>query len=445
MTAYNVDRLPGETKFRHLVRLSVDKLNKEHSLDWLDIKEMFEFQHSAESLRKYASGWKLMLENEEIEQLNDEEEITYKETTEILANGEHKSDKLVRMSAEQSKDVNFLLEAHGFDPNSWELVNAKNNIWNVYSKIDKIQVLYSSKVTVKPKVKEFGLVDVREIVTELVKDYKPVIFKPLNYSSNGKLLEFNISDLHLNKLGYKDGEYDHNIAEKAFFYIIQEVLTKTSHMKFEKILFIWSHDFFNIDGLTKTTTGGTPQDVSTRFANMYKQGKRMLIQGIDLLKQIAPVETVQVGANHDRLTSYTMSEVLDAWYRNDENVIIDNDPLSRKYRRFGKCLIGFSHGHAEKKRLGKIMPVEARKDWGETLFCEIHAGHLHSEQAVKEENGVIVRYLSSASGTDNWHFESGYVGAIKKAQSFVWDRDKGLEFIINATATENEINDFKIN
>jgi hypothetical protein len=126
-----------------------------------------------------------------------------------------------------------------------------------------------------------------------------------------------------------------------------------------------------------------------------------------------------------------MSEVLDAWFRNDENVTIDNDPLSRKYKRFGKCLIGFSHGDKEKKRLGKIMPVEARKDWGETIYCEIHAGHLHSEQAVKEENGVIVRYLSSPSGTDNWHFESGYVGAIKKAQSFVWDKDKDIEFIYN--------------
>jgi hypothetical protein len=430
---YSIERQSGESKFRHLVRLCVDKLNKYNDLDWSEIVEMFDLNCSSDHLRKKAYAYKEFIENEEIEKINSEEEITYKETTEILSDGSHKSDKLLRMNAEQSKDVNYLLEAHGFDTKSWELVNAKNNIWNVYSKIDKVQCLYSSKITVKPRVKEFGIEDVKEIVTDLMKNYTPPKFKPINYASSGKLLEVNISDLHLNKLGYKDGEYDHNEAEKAFFYILNDVLTKTQHIKFEKILFIWSHDFFNIDNLVKTTTGGTPQDVSTRFANMYKQGKKLLIQGIDLLRQIAPVETVQVGANHDRLTSYTMSEVLDAWFRNDENVTIDNDPLSRKYRRFGKCLIGFSHGDKEKKRLGKIMPVEARKDWGETLYCEIHAGHLHSEQAVREENGVIVRYLSSPSGTDNWHFESGYVGAIKKAQSFVWDKDKGLELVINST------------
>lgn len=439
MTDYNFDKIQGETKFRHLVRVSVAKLNKEHSMDWLDIKEMFDFEHSAESLRKYATGWKIMLENEELEQLNSEEKITYKETTEILSDGSHKSDKLIKMNAEQSKDVEFLLNAHGFDANEWELMNAKNNIWNVYSKQDGAQTLYSSKITVKPRTKEFNFDDIKEQIQELMENYIPPTFKPIRYSSNGKLLEVNISDLHLNKLGYIDGEYDHKIAEKAFFYILNNVISRTEHIKFEKVLFIWSHDFFNIDNLTKTTTAGTPQDVSTRFANMYKQGKRLLIQGIDLLKQVAPVETVQVGANHDKLTSYTMSEVLAAWYRNDDNVKIDNDPLSRKYVRYGKCLIGFSHGDKEKKRLGKIMPIEARKDWGETLYSEIHAGHLHSEQAVKEENGVIVRYLSSASGTDNWHFESGYVGAIKKAQSFVWDRDKGLEMIINTPVTEEDL------
>src|SRR5690606_20058028 len=49
----------------------------------------------------------------------------YKETTEILADGSHKSDKLLKMSVEQSKDVNYLLKAHGFDTEQWELVNAK--------------------------------------------------------------------------------------------------------------------------------------------------------------------------------------------------------------------------------------------------------------------------------------------------------------------------------
>lgn len=365
--------------------------------------------------------------------------LEYKKTTEILPDGSHRSDKLLRMSDEQSKDINYLLEAHGYDKGTWELISARNNIWNAYSKQDGIQTLYSSKITVKPKTKEFSIDDIKGIVTDVMSGYKSPVYKPVRYSENGKLLEVNMSDLHLNKMGYREGEYNHKQAEEIFFFILNDILTRTENVRFEKILFIWSHDFFNIDNLTKSTTGGTPQDTTTRFADMYKQGKRMLIQGIDLLRQFAPVETIQVGANHDRLTSYTMSEVLEAWFRNDDKVKIDNDPLSRKYIRYGKCLIGFSHGDKEKSRLGKLMPSEARKDWGETLYSEIHAGHLHSEQAVKEENGVIVRYLSSPSGTDNWHFESGYVGAVRKAQTFIWDKDRGLLDILHTPIIPREL------
>jgi hypothetical protein len=368
------------------------------------------------------------------------EEAEYRERIEIQSDGTQISDKLVEMTEKQMKDPEYILLAHGYDPKLWKIINVKISRWHYRDKtIKNPKISYATQLKVKPKEYELSYEEIKADIQDLLKDYKPKTFKPLRHSTNGKLLEVNISDLHLNKLGYIDGEYDHDEAERRFFHVIEDVLTETIGVHFEKILFIWSHDFFNIDNLNKTTTAGTPQDVSQRFSDMYKQGKRMLIQGIDYLKQIAPVETVQVGANHDRLTSYTMSEVLEAWYKDDDNVIIDTDPLHRKYRRWGKCLIGFSHGDKEKKRLGKIMPIEARKDWGETLFCEIHAAHIHTEQAVKEENGVIVRYLSPLSGTDTWHYESGYVGSLVKAQSFIWDKELGVKTIIQSPITRANV------
>ena len=96
-------------------------------------------------------------------------------------------------------------------------------------------------------------------------------------------------------------------------------------------------------------------------------------------------------------------------------------------------MIGFTHGDSEKKnRIGKLMPIEAREAWGKTLYHEVHAAHFHSEQAVQEENGIIVRYVSSPTSTDNWHYENGYVGAVKKAQSFIWDKEYGLTDILHS-------------
>ncbi|WP_277680348.1 SANT/Myb-like DNA-binding domain-containing protein [Gracilibacillus dipsosauri] len=387
--------------------------------------EMTKHFHEVYSREQVRSRWRNYLQYET-------PEIEYKESIEIKSDGSQVSDKLVELSEKEMKDPKYILLAHGYDPNLWEVVNVKASRWHYRDKENKNpKISYATKLTVKPKKYELTYEEIKEDIQELMKNYQSPISKPVRYKKNGRLLEFNITDLHLNKLGYKNGEYDHKRAEEVFFFILNDVIARTEGQHFEKIFFIWSHDFFNIDNLTKTTTAGTPQDVSQRFADMYKQGKRMLIQAIDLLVQVAPVETIQVGANHDRLTSYTLSEVLAAWFRNNKNVTIDTDPLSRKYRRFGKCLIGFSHGDKEKKRLGKVMPIEARKDWGETLYAEIHAGHLHSEKAVNEENGVIVRYLSSPSGTDNWHYESGYVGAIPKAQSFIWDKELGLMEILH--------------
>jgi hypothetical protein len=110
---------------------------------------------------------------------------------------------------------------------------------------------------------------------------------------------------------------------------------------------------------------------------------------------------------------------------------VNIDPLSRKYIEWGQVLIGFGHGDSEKKKIGSLMPIEAREAWGRTKYHEFHAAHFHSEKAVNEENGIIVRYVSSPTSTDNWHYESGYVGAVKKAQSFVWDKEFGLTDILH--------------
>lgn len=353
----------------------------------------------------------------------------FKESIEINKDGSQSSNKLIKMSIEDSKDVNYLLKAHGYEPDLWELNSARSNIWNSYSKKDGIMQLYASKISVKPKKDELSLESIRSMFKEMSDNYIRPTHNPIRYSKNGMMLEVSIADIHLGKLAWQgdsNDTYNWEIARERFFHIINDVLTRTQAYKFEKILFCWSNDFFHYDGLTKTTTGGTPQDTDLKFAQMYKIGTNMLVEAVDILSQFAPVETFYVGANHDKLTSYVATEHLAAWYRNDPNVTVDTDPKIRKYVEFGKCLIQFSHGHAEGKRIGEVMPVEAREAWGRTIYHEVHAGHFHSEKTVTKDNGVIVRYLNSPTGTDTWHFESAYVGALKVGQAFIWDKELGL-------------------
>lgn len=33
---------------------------------------------------------------------------------------------------------------------------------------------------------------------------------------------------------------------------------------------------------------------------------------------------------------------------------------------------------------------------------------------------------------DAWHSENGFIGSVRRAQAFVWDKDHGLEVIVNS-------------
>lgn len=399
MTDYNFSKLPGETKFRHLMRVSVARLNKEHSMDWLDIKDMFDFQHAGESLRKYASGWKLLLENEEIEQIN-EEEVSYRETNEILANGSHKSDKLIKMSSEQSKDINYILEAHGFDKESWELVNAKNNIWNVHSKQDGVQTLYSSKITVKPRVS--GGFDLDKLIASLDK-IKPITIKKQETKDASKLLEIPLYDMHF---GVSTLEY----YEKH----LQEIVYKIRSRKWEKILFIIGQDLLHNDNFKGQTANGTIIDK----VNMEKAFDEALEFYTTLIYEAVPnaneVEAIYVKGNHDESMAYGLFRTLKATF---PQVSFDGSLKQRKAFTWEKIFIGLSHGDKGANRILENFISEHGKLIAHADVKEVHLGHLHTEKS-KDQFGITQRTLATANKTDDWHDDNGFVGANKRFQLF---------------------------
>ena len=264
---------------------------------------------------------------------------------------------------------------------------------------------------------------------------------PPKANASGLMLEVPVVDLHLGKLAWapETGEnYDYKIASDRFEFVIGDIIGRVQGRDFERIIFPIGQDFFNYDTLMGETAQGTRQDNDLRWQKLFSIGVEMLVKAIDALAGIAPVEVLAIPGNHDLMTSFYAIQYLDAWYRASEHVQVNPDPRSRKYIEFGDCLIGFSHGDKEKKRIFGNMQVEAAQAWGRTRFREWHCGHYHSEQ-VQEEHGVIVRRLSSVTGTDSWHYTSGYVGAIAKNQSFVWDKERGLQEILLTNLTGDSV------
>lgn len=407
---YNFERQKGESKFRHLVRICVDKLNKEHDLDWFEIIEMFGLDCAPDTLRKKAYGYRDFVENEEVEKLNKEEEITYKETTEILSNGSYKSDKLLKMSEEQSKDVNFLLEAHGFDKEEWELVNARNNIWNVYSKQDGVQQLYSSKITVKPKTNRFDMDKLLEVVK---KDRKPIEIDIPDYNGEYRnLLEIPLYDMHF---GVSSLEY--------YKPHLSKILKKIHMKKWNKILIVVGQDLLHNDNFRGQTARGT-QIEKVDMVKAFDEALDFYITVIsEAIKESKEVECIYVKGNHDESMSYGLFRTLQATFRNYPEIKFNGILKQRTPFVWEKVFIGLTHGDKGHNRIVENFISEYGKLIADAEVKEIHSGHLHVEKS-KDNFGITHRTLSTANKTDEWHDDNGFVGANKRFQLFEYSPTK---------------------
>lgn len=364
-----------------------------------------------------------------------EAEAEHKGSIEYKSDGTMVYDKIIEICENEDMTPEFMLKAHGLDVEKWKIISYRNNFWHSQIRGGKRLVMYQSKITVKPyEDNEISLETAKRVFRELQSEYKP---KKVNYikPSKPRLLEVNIADLHLGKLAWRGecGEdYDFKIATERFNYAIDDIVSRAKNI--EKIIFPIGNDFFNSDTVNSTTTKGTIQTNDLRWQKMYKVGCGLLTDAVDKLRQVAPIECFYVSSNHDKMTSFYATLHLGAFFHNVKGVDINTSALYRKYIEYYNTLIGFSHGAEEGKRIHKLMQTEAREAWGRTKYHEFHLAHIHSEKAVEsiaEDGGLIIRYVSSVTGTDSWHSESGFVGAVKKAQNFIYDREKGLVEILN--------------
>ena len=369
-----------------------------------------------------------------------EKSDSYPTTTSI----EHKSDGsvtfngIVELMDGQAITPDIIMRAHNLDPVAWDVLSYKTNFWQAQAKGGKKMLLYQSKIVVKPKKNELSIQDIENHFKKFSKKYKPSHSVPIKNVKSDKMLEINVCDLHLAKLGMSSecGEsYDSEIAKSRFEHIIDSECRRLDSLDVEQILFVWCNDFFNSDGPSGATTAGTPQSNDMGWQKMFMVGVEMLVSAIDKLQQYAPVKTFYIASNHARATEFYALNYISAWFRDNDRVDVDVNFKSRYYYQYGVNLIGFSHGSYEKKdNLMGLMSVEVPEMWSSSTYREYHLAHKHCEEVV-EKNGIVFRRLPSMTGTDNWHYDSGYVGASKRSYSFLWDKKMKLE-CINIVHTE---------
>lgn len=433
----------GLTKeqYDEILQLIVDKKNKVIDVDWSEIIERYNLDMTSDTLRKANGGgifggsfiYQYLLATRDNKTENNIVQPTkYSSETAINKDGSISSKRLIEMNDNDAKNPDFVLKAHGFEPDMWKIVSVRNTIRQAISQAEGVRTLYSSFLTVKPlATDEIPFNKWKEWFNELDRQYeKPVYISRIK--PNGKhLLLIDMADIHLNMLAtmFSTGnEYNCEIAKKLFFGVLYDIIgrVKIREYDFKKIIFCIGGDMLNGDGINGSTTKGTPQYSDTMYFDACKKLFEMIVKAIDLLKNefSAIIEVIHIPGNHDEQTGFHLAMNINSWYRHDLDVVVDYSPLPRKYTVFGKTLFVFSHDGGNIKKLPNLIADEARQYWSEIDNTEVMLQHLHCETILMEENNMRIQRLPTISAKSKWINDKGY-NSKRQCKSFVFDEDDG--------------------
>ena len=242
------------------------------------------------------------------------------------------------------------------------------------------------------------------------------------------LLVIDPADIHIGKLAdsFETGEdYNNQIAVKRVKEGVQGILNKAQGFPIEKILFIGGNDILHIDNPKRQTTNGTPQDTVSMWYSNFLIAKQLYVDILLQLIAIAPVHFTFNPSNHDTMSGFFLSEVMKTYFKRNNQITFDCSMKHRKAYRFGKNLIGTTHGDGAKHQdLPLLMATEFPIEWAKTKHRYVYTHHVHHKFS-KDYIGLCVESLRSPSGTDSWHHKKGFQHAAKAVEGFIHHKENG--------------------
>jgi hypothetical protein len=254
-------------------------------------------------------------------------------------------------------------------------------------------------------------------------------YEEKKYSINPDLcLVLCLFDVHIGRESYKHYTGDDNdlqSQQEEFVTAINKLVKNINFNQLDKIILPIGNDFFNVDTPTLTTTKGTPQDNIKDLHSMFYTGLNLLSEVAIYLSSLAPVELMLVPGNHDTVTSSYLATSLKVIFRDNERISVDDSPISRKYRQYGKTTLGFAHGDLKMEKYAELLPYEAKEMFATSEWYEFLLGDKHHEKMIQKEDGVVVRHLGGMTKADVWTYHNGYTTSKRRAYGILYQKDQG--------------------
>lgn len=277
---------------------------------------------------------------------------------------------------------------------------------------------------------EHSPVDIAAILKEAFNDVAPAepIAAPAQVYDD--LLTLTpLADWHIGLFSWhreNDTNWDLKIAESVIGSAIEDLIARTPPSA--KAIVLGGGDLLHSDNNeNKTARSGNVLQVDGRYQKVLMTACRLVVRAIDAnLRQHGHVTVRILPGNHDEHASVAVAYFLLAWYRNEPRVTVDVDPSLFFWFRFGKVMIGATHGHTVKlKDMASIMAHRRAEDWGATRHRFVHGFHIHhSSKFASEGGGVISESHQTPTPQDAWHFGSGFLSG-RSMQSISYHNEYG--------------------
>jgi hypothetical protein len=276
-----------------------------------------------------------------------------------------------------------------------------------------------------------AVTDFSDFWGQMISDIKSNVrvFKNINYTprKEGGLLVISPADVHIGKLtsSFETGdEYNCSIAVQRVQEGVRSLIEKARGKNVEKVLLVIGNDILHIDSPKRVTTGGTPQDTCGMWYDNFVFAKRLYYDIIMELREIAPIHIQFNPSNHDFMSGFHLSQVVEAMFMGCEDITFDVSMSHRKYYKFGKNLIGTSHGDGAKMDELALLMAHDSPHWTECTHRYFYLHHFHHKIA-KDKMSVQIEVMRTVSGTDGWHHRKGFQYAPKAMEAFLHHPEYG--------------------
>lgn len=243
-----------------------------------------------------------------------------------------------------------------------------------------------------------------------VKGLSPLVDAP-SHSNSDLMTVYPFGDPHIGLYAWAQeagADFDLQIAERLTLGAVDRLVTASPASDTAVILPLG--DVFHINDQTNTTPAHKHQlDADGRFVKVLQVGVKTFKHAIlRALEKHQNVVVRFVRGNHDPQAVWALAVSIAEFFSNNPRVRVDLSPADHWFLRWGKCLIGATHGDKSKhEQLMGVMACDRAQDWGETLYRYWYCGHLH-HSLVKEFPGVTVEVFRTLAASDAHGAGHGY-------------------------------------